>query len=367
MDDSKKSIDYTANIQLYFAIVLSVYIVYLAKDIMLPFIFSIIVAILLNPLVNFLTRKNINRVIAIILVLILAITLLGGIFFFIGYEVSIFTDTIPLWKEKFNLLINDTLSWVSYTFNVSSVNVQKWISQFTDRGLTNSTAIIRNTLSTAVQTMVTLLLIPVFIFLLLLYKDRILVVISSLFSERKSLVDEVLKESKFLIQHYLLGLLIELAIFATLSSSLLLMLGIEHAVMFGVISALLNMIPYIGAFGGMALAASFALIMHSPSSALFVVIGYQIIQSIDNHFVVPKIVASKVRVNALASIIVVLTGGEIFGVAGMFLAIPLTAIVKVVCDRIDRFKPVGLLLGDDPHPLIGKSQKKPRPPKKIKK
>jgi len=73
---------------------------------------------------------------------------------------------------------------------------------------------------------------------------------------------------------------------------------------------------------------------------------YIFVQFIDNHYITPNVVASKVKINALVSVIVVLIGGALWGVPGMFLSIPLTAIMKVVFDHIDGLKPWGFLLGN---------------------
>jgi predicted PurR-regulated permease PerM len=75
-------------------------------------------------------------------------------------------------------------------------------------------------------------------------------------------------------------------------------------------------------------------------------IGYYIVQLIDNNYIVPYIVASKVKINALFSIIVVFIGNALWGIPGMFLSIPLIAIVKLIFDHIDSLKPWGFLLGD---------------------
>ena len=84
-----------------------------------------------------------------------------------------------------------------------------------------------------------------------------------------------------------------------------------------------------------------------PIAALWVLIAYVVVQFIDNHFIVPRIVASRVQVNALVAIVAVLAGGAIWGVAGMFLSLPLTAIVKVIFDRVPELAPFGYVLGDD--------------------
>lgn len=154
-------------------------------------------------------------------------------------------------------------------------------------------------------------------------------------------VVEVLSETKALIQSYLFGLIVEGALVAILNSLALWILGIPYAILLGVIGALLNIIPYIGGVIAVALPMLMAIASKEPVDALYVLIAYLIVQFIDNNFFVPKIVASKVKINALISIIVVLVGNELWGVPGMFLAIPLTAIIKVIFDRIGPLQPFG--------------------------
>ena len=147
---------------------------------------------------------------------------------------------------------------------------------------------------------------------------------------------------------------------AILDTVVLLILGIEYAVVIGILGALLNLIPYIGGLVAVAIPMMIALVTKDSAwSALYVLILYYIVQLIDNNYFVPKIVASKVRINALVSIVAVLAGGALWGVSGMFLSIPLIAIIKVVCDQIEPLKPFSLLLGDT-MPVIGifKNKKK---------
>ncbi len=80
--------------------------------------------------------------------------------------------------------------------------------------------------------------------------------------------------------------------------------------------------------------------------------SFYVIQLIDNNYIVPKIVASKVKINALFSIIVVFAGNALWGVPGMFLSIPMLAIIKLICDHIEPVKPWGFLLGDTMPPIL---------------
>jgi len=84
----------------------------------------------------------------------------------------------------------------------------------------------------------------------------------------------------------------------------------------------------------------------APIYVLYVALIYPTIQFIDNNFIVPYVIGSKVKLNALFSILAVIAGAALWGVAGMFLSIPLLAIVKLICDKIEPLKPYGFLLGD---------------------
>jgi predicted PurR-regulated permease PerM len=171
--------------------------------------------------------------------------------------------------------------------------------------------------------------------------------IHSLFgSKHQHEVVEVTTQTEILIQHYLIRLLIEALIIARLNSIGLIILGIDFALMLATIGALVNIIPYIGGLVAVALFMLMALATKSPVNALYVLAIYYFIQIIDNHYIVPMIVASKVKINALFSIIIVLAGNALWGIPGMFLSIPLLVIVKLIFDHIDPLKPWGFLLGD---------------------
>ena len=196
--------------------------------------------------------------------------------------------------------------------------------------------------------MIIAVLLPVYLFLLLFYKNLLLEFIRKLFKEdHHQTVFEILFNSKKIIQSYLIGLLVEATIIATLNSLGLIILGIDYAIILGITGALLNVIPYIGGVIAIALPMIIALVTKdSSSSALLVLLVYLFIQFIDNHFIIPRVVAARVKINALISIIAVLVGGALWGIPGMFLSIPLTAIVKVICDYIEPLKPFGFLLGN---------------------
>lgn len=333
--------------QVLLGLVAFFYVLYIGQDIILPLIYATILAILLNPLVNFFCNHGINRVVAILIAVLLSFVIVGALLYFISAQVARFMDTVPALEMKFTQIFRDITNWISDTFNVSNRKVTNWLNNTKDAGMQNSNAVIGETLSTIGGTLAMIFLLPVYIFMILFYKTLLLEFISRLFPKEKHVtVAEVLLQTKSLIQSYLVGLLVETAIVAALNAVSLLLLGIQYALLLGLIGALLNLIPYIGGIIGISLPMIIALATKEPVYALYVFIAYIIVQFIDNNFLVPKIVASKVQINALVSIVVVLVGGALWGIPGMFLSIPLTAILKVMFDRIEPLKPWGFLLGD---------------------
>ena len=334
--------------QILMGLIAFLFIMYIGQGIILPFLFAIIIAIMLNPIVDFLCSKNMNRIIAIILAILAGLLLLFLLGYFLSSQVTAFSDQFPKLKEKSGELFNQLVSWVSQTFGLNKSQVLNWIEKTKDKGLDNSKALLGPLVITISGLFLLAILLPIYTFLILLYKPLFLEFIKKLSPKGKlKPVLSVITESKTLIQSYLSGLMIETGIIAVLNSIALLALGVESAILVGVIGALLNLIPYIGGVIAIGLAMIMAITSQPPIYALWVFIAYNIIQLADNHFIVPKIVASKVNINPLISIVVVLIGGALWGVPGMFLSIPLTAIVKIIFDRIDSLEPIGFLLGND--------------------
>jgi predicted PurR-regulated permease PerM len=320
---------------------------YIAQTIILPIIYSIIIAIVLSPVVNFFVRKKMSRILAIALTLLLLIIITISLVTLLSYQIMQFSDSFPTLVEKFHQMFDQSIAWISESFNISTRKINLWVTNKNTELLNGSSAVIGQTIIRTGNILIVLILIPVYVFMILFYQPLLIEFIHKLFKSSNQLeVSEVLTATKKIIHSYLVGLLLEAGIIATLNSTALLILGIDYAILLGIIGAILNVIPYIGGVIAVALPMAIALATKSSSYCLLVLASYILIQFIDNHYIIPKVVASKVKINALISIIVVLAGGALWGVPGMFLSIPLVAIIKVIFDHIDSLKPWGFLLGD---------------------
>jgi predicted PurR-regulated permease PerM len=328
-------------------------ILFIAKSIIIPIVFATIIAIMLNPVVDFLVRIKINRVVAIAIVMMLTFIVLFAFVSLVISQISRFSDSWPILVEKFTGIINQNISDAASYFDKDPQKIHEWITKVQGEIINTSTTAIGQTLVIVGSGLVVLFLLPVYIFLILFYQPILLEFIHRLFStDYHSKVNEIVNQVKKVIQQYLFGLLIEAILVAILDTAALLILGIEYALLLGIFGALLNMIPYIGGLVAVAMPMMVALVTKTPVYAIYVMAAYYFIQLIDNNYIVPYIVASKVKINALFSIIVVLAGNALWGVPGMFLSIPLLAIVKLICDHIEPLKPLGFLLGDTMPPIL---------------
>lgn len=331
------------------------FILSLGKNIVLPLVFAGIFAILLNPLVEWFIARGFNRVLAIIAGLIVGFLLLGVMMYFVGTQLLKFADTFPQLQEKFGILANDTSKWFANLFGIEQAKFSAWLANAREQVWSNSAGGFGKVLGSIGVTTANILLMPIYVFFMIFYRPLLLEFVAQLFPrEKHDMVVEVLDESKVVIQSYLRGLLLEMVIIAVLNTTALLLIGVEYAILLGIIGAILNIIPYIGGLITVIMTVLVTLATQSPAAAGLVVVAFTLIQLVDNNIIVPKIVASKVKLNALISIVAVLVGGALFGVPGMFLSIPVVAIMKVIFDRIEQLKPLGFLLGDNMPPIGAK-------------
>jgi predicted PurR-regulated permease PerM len=329
-------------------------IMYIAKSIIIPIVFAIIIAIVLHPLVNFLVRLKINRVLAIILTMLLTFLVIAAFGAVLFSRAIQFGESWPELVQKFTSLLNQNIADAADYFNKDPQKIHAWFTKMGGEIIKVSTAAIGQTLVLLGNGLVIIFLIPFYIFMILFYQPLLIEFIRRLSgSNYESHVKGIVSQIKTVIQRYLVGLVIEAALMAAMNTAALLILGIEYAFVLGILAALLNVIPYIGGIIAVALPMMVALVTKPSLWYMFyVLVAYYIIQLIDNHYIGPYIVASKIKINALFSVIIVLAGNALWGIPGMFLSMPLLAIIKLIFDHIEPLKPWGFLLGDTMPPIL---------------
>ncbi len=323
--------------------------VFAGQDIIVPLAFSILLAILLLPVTNFFERRKVSRAMANIIGILLAMLFIGGIVYFLSSQISSFVQDLPSIKQHLADHWKTVQNWVAQKFNLSRTEQTNIMDNATDKIKSSGTGILGNTVVSLTQAIIVMVLLPVYTFLILYYRDMIKKFLVGVFkSEHEARVMEVLKESRLIVQGYMVGLIIEMGIVAAINSVGFIVLGIRYAIFLGVLSAILNLIPYIGMLIASVICMLITLTTSTEIGDILGVLGILVaVQFIDNNIIMPRVVSSKVKINALITILGVLVGGALAGISGMFLSIPAIAILKVIFDRVDDLKPWGTLLGDE--------------------
>lgn len=321
----------------------------IASDIIMPVIMAFFISILLLPIYRFLRRYKVPEAIAIILPILLVFVFLAGIIWFFSAQISILVDDFPQIKANVAKHLQSLQQWVSSFTDVSIAKQKQFITEKSDDMLNMAGRAASGAAVTLSGIFVFVGLIPIYIYLILFYKDILLRFVFMWFkTDHHPKVKEAVYEAEAIIKSYLVGLLIQITYMTVFLGGALMLFGIKHALLIGVIFAILNLIPYVGALIGNILGVLITLTSSqqlSPVITVLVVIA--VVQFFDNNILMPRIVGSKVKINALVSILGVVVGGTIAGVSGMFLSMPIIAVLKVIFDRSDAFKHWGVLFGDE--------------------
>jgi predicted PurR-regulated permease PerM len=324
-------------------------IVYIARDILTPLLMAFFLAIILLPVFRWLRKKKVPEVGAIALSVLLLIILVGLVVWFFSAQISALVSDFPQIERNVRAHLDSVSAWMNRQFGITTARQTEMISEYNDKILNYAGGMLGGAASSVTGVLIFVGLLPIYIFLILFYKNLLLRFVFMWFPEDShSKVEEALRESESIIKSYLIGLLIQITYITVLLGGILLIIGIKHAILIGAIFAILNLIPYIGALIGNVIGVLLTISSTQEIWPIFVVLGtIAFVQFLDNNILMPRIVGSKVKINALATILGVIAGGAIAGVAGMFLSLPMIAVAKIMFDRSDSFRQWGVLLGDE--------------------
>ncbi len=326
------------------------YIFCKGSTILIPILMAFLNAVLLLPIVHFLNSKlRFPNVLSSSIAVLLFVSLIIGILIFLSYEISDIADDFAAIKKNINLFIVDIQHYIKENFHVSMWEQRKYIDDVTQDSFQKGKQTIGTTLMSVTDTILDLTLIPIYTFLILIYRTHFILFFAKLFKkEYHANLQDILTQIKSSVHSYIAGLIFEMIAVSALTSLGLYIIGVKYAILLGLITGILNLVPYVGILfaGVLTILAS---LTGTPELSLIlgIIIVNIIVQIIDNNILVPIIINSKVQINAFVSIVGILIGSQIGGVAGMFLAIPLLAIVKIVFDRIESAAPWGYLMGDN--------------------
>lgn len=321
-------------------VTLVVWFLILAKDIVLPISFAALFSVVLLPVVKRVEKKA-GRIFSISIVLLMAFLAVVLFTWFIVSQLTSLVASLPDIEGKFYTLVNSVSSSLNDQFKMSTEDQGQLLKEAIKNLSDNASSLLVST-SYLVYFFIQ---VPIYIFLFLLYRDRFK---DFLLALRPGSDLKWKDEIQGVVRHYISGLGLVVFIAGVLNSIGLLILGIDHAIFFGFLSGMLTMIPYVGITIGATMPALLALVTKDSIWYAVGVIGlHMFVQFLEGNFITPKITGSRISVNALAAILALLVGGQIWGIAGMILAVPSVGILKILLSYSNELKPLVILLGDE--------------------
>jgi putative permease len=326
------------------------YLVVVAKEILSPLIFSCLFSILLLPMAAFIeTKFKLPRSAASMLSVILMLGAIGLVLYVIGSQLSKLANDWPQFKEQLFLTGNNLQNWIDTRFHIDAAKQLNYVHSATTKALASGTTVVGATVLSLSSILLFLVFTFIYTFFFLLYRTLIMKFLVSVFlEENKVLVHDIIEQVQYIIRKYIIGLLIQMGAIAVVVSIAFWVLGIKYAFLLGLITGILNVIPYIGIFVALVLSTliTFATVT-ILSKVLLVIVTLVVVHLLDSNILLPLVVGSKVRINALVTVLGVIIGEMLWGISGMFLSIPVIAVLKIIFDRIESMKPWGIILGDE--------------------
>lgn len=327
-------------------------ILFLGSRVLVPLSFGLFISLLLYPVCSWLERKGIGRASAILISLLTLLIPIGFLVTVLILQILGLRDYFPDFQIKLLALANEISIYAEDTFGIEKGKWRIWATQGVDNSMQSIFGFLRNTLQASLSGTVLMIIIPVYSFLILYGRERLvkaaeLIVPHSLKGRLKGILHEAVSS----YAQFIKGMATVYLIVGTLNSLGLLVLGIPNAILFGFIASILTFIPYIGIMIGALLPIMISWTLYdSVYYPLGVIAVYTFVQYLEANLIFPWAVSQRINLSTLSTLVAIFVGGLLWGPAGMILFVPYMAIARIIADQIPGGEPLALLLGDGPLP-----------------
>lgn len=317
---------------------------YFAQEFLIPLCIGGILATLFLPFCNWVEKKKIPKGIAVFISLLGLLILIFLLVWLLGYQISALVDDFEILKEKAIEAGTKIQKYVFDTLNIS-IKEQYKILKNEQPSYGNLFQIMLGSMTSLFSN---LILILVYFIFLLYYRSHIKNFLVQLVTKPKQAkMQEIIQKVAQVSQQYLIGLSKMIFLLWVMYGIGFSVLGIENAIFFAILCGVLEIVPFVGNITGTTLTVLVAAMNGTDANVLLgIIIVYGTVQFIQGWVLEPLIVGSQVKINSLFTILALIIGELIWGIPGIILAIPLTAMFKIVCDYIEPMKPYGFLIGE---------------------
>lgn len=329
---------------------------YYARPFLVPVAFAGLLSMLFLPLSRKMEGKGVNRAVATLLCILLLVGALAGIVALLGWQVKdLATDTEQM-EQRVTQMLKQLEQSVSKNLGISPETQQELLNQQQKSGA-GAGSMVAGVAGSISGILVDTLLVMVYIFLFMYFRGHLKAFILKLVPPTQQRnTRQIIHDIQQVAQQYIGGLGMMIAGLWIMYGIGFSIIGVKNAIFFAILCGLLEIIPFVGNLTGNALTILMAITQGGGMNMVIgILITYALVQFIQSYLLEPLVVGAEVNINPLFTIIIIVVGELIWGIAGMVLAIPLLGIVKIICDHIEPLKPYGFLIGGEPKKKKSKS------------
>jgi predicted PurR-regulated permease PerM len=316
--------------------------VYYAQGVVITLVLSILLAYCLDPLVEFLERCAVPRTVGSMIIVLLLCAVLGAVIYGLWTRTSDFAENWPkysgIWRQT-----AESIEAKIFPRTAVPTEAQAPVAALSQR----DSELVRNLVVRGIGSLYAIFLevtfVPFLVFFMLAGKREVWHGTLQLFpASRRTQVKETLEDLRIVLRDYVLWMLVVTAMVVAFSSLFFWVLGLDYPVLTGIVSGVLNMVPYIGAVLAWVPAFMLALTKWQTIGWFALIAGVLTgIHVFALNLIAPQLVGRRLRLNAVAITVSLLFWGWVWGGMGLLLAIPITATLRVICDHTEPMKPIG--------------------------
>lgn len=319
-----------------------------ASSLLVPLFTGLLMAILLLPITRRLEKWGFGRAGSALTAVLLFIIAFLSLAYFLSVQISLFSKELPVINAKLQIILLDFQRWLSTHFRIDRAEQSDYVDGSLKEIVNVVTGFVSQLFLSLGSIVIWILFSCIYAFFILYYRHLLVRFVRKLMeNDYPDIMLHVIGENKKVLKGYILGLLIEFGIVLLLTVVTLLVMGIKYAIMLSIIVAVLNIIPYIGIYTAMLVVMLITYANSSGAAAIQVAIALMVIHLVDAIFLLPKVLGSHMKMNPFMTIIAVIIGDIVWGIPGMFLFIPLAAMLKIVFENIPSLAAWGILLGEE--------------------
>ncbi|HEV7330633.1 MAG TPA: AI-2E family transporter [Flavisolibacter sp.] len=336
------------SVKILLLVLLVFVLLYYGKPFLVPFLIASLLAMLILPLCVRLEKKM-HKAVATLLTVALLLIIVSIIVAVISWQVSDLSDKAPQIQQNITQKVAQLKKFVTNTLGIPEQQQQQIMQQQQQSSTGQASSMLSGFFSSFGSFLTNFIVVMVYIFLFLLFRTQFQKFILQLSPQKdQQNAQEIMHDVRLVAQKYLTGLAIMIIGLWIMYSIGFSIAGVDNAIFFAILCGLLEIVPFVGNLVGVSFTLLMSLAQGAESSMLIgIVVTYGIVQFVQTYVLEPMVVGREISINPVFTIVGLVGGELLWGIAGMILALPLLGIIKIVCDHIEPLKPFGLLIGDN--------------------